>query len=78
MLLSPRKDGLTSLFKEVRVFKVCSPPTKQGMKPAKLGCFANICDCNPHMQESLHPRAPKFPKSLKKVKSVEEVPEHWF
>ena len=24
MLLSPRKDGLTSLFKEVRVFKVLS------------------------------------------------------
>ena len=24
MLLSPRKNGLTSLFKEVRVFKVCN------------------------------------------------------
>ena len=28
MLLSPRKNGLTSLFKEVRVFKVCDFPRK--------------------------------------------------
>ena len=26
MLLSPRKNGLTSLFKEVRVFKGCEAP----------------------------------------------------
>ena len=28
MLLSPRKNGLTSLFKEVRVFKVIADPEK--------------------------------------------------
>ena len=27
----------------------------------------SACDCNPHIQESAHPRAPKSPKSLKKV-----------
>ena len=44
------------------------------------------CDCNPHIQESPHPRAPKSPKSLKMdfpglphpgvQKSVEKVPAH--
>ena len=29
MLLSPRKDGLTSLFKEVRVFKVSAESKKK-------------------------------------------------
>ena len=38
MLLSPRKNGLTSLFKEVRDFKVCdSLWTRKNLKGAKGG-----------------------------------------
>ena len=36
MLLSPRKNGLTSLFKEVRVFKVW----QLTIQPKKTACFA--------------------------------------
>ena len=34
MLLSPRKNGLTSLFKEVGVFKVGKPEDVLGKKPS--------------------------------------------
>ena len=33
MLLSPRKNGLTSLFKEVRVFKVAG--SSAGLRPSQ-------------------------------------------
>ena len=36
MLLSPRKKGLDSLFKEVRVFKVQVPEALQTENPSKL------------------------------------------
>ena len=48
MLLSLRKNGLTSLFKEVRVFKVCPQPSnlcflgkRQGKPPKKEGFFSS-------------------------------------
>ena len=52
MLLSLRKNGLTSLFKEVRVFKVVTyfrtlssqPTSKMSGKPNK-GRFINLCLC---------------------------------
>ena len=35
MLLPPTKNGLTSLFKEVRVFKVWEPPRMLAMRTPK-------------------------------------------
>ena len=36
-------------------------------KSLRLQFCASDCDCNPHIQESPHPRAPKIPKKSKKV-----------
>ena len=36
MLVSPRKNGLTSLFKEVRVFEVSSRPVGVGVSETLL------------------------------------------
>ena len=37
MLLSPRQNGLDSLFKEVRVFKVCMHPNQRKLLAFALG-----------------------------------------
>ena len=66
MLLSPRKNSLDSLFKEVRVSKVLAP--KEMFK---------ICDPSDHLQESLGPKSPK--NALKRVflGVGEKVPKKW-
>ena len=45
LLLSHRKNGLTSLFKEVRVFKVLASMTKVSVAPALR---PRVCRCPHH------------------------------
>ena len=43
MLLSPRKNGLTSLFKEVRVFKEGAPRNHPEISSQNLADFERRC-----------------------------------